>query len=206
MNSSMFLLRLFRVKLLILFLGIHSIGIGQNVFLQTQAKVDAFNPATTVIAGDLQIGYLTGQNTPTNITNLSNLGNLVSIEGKLSILYNPELENLDGLNNLTSIGQLRFFNNDMIEDFDDFESLESIAGDISITSNGALESIAQLPFLQTLGGNLTLSSNGSLVSLEGLENIVEINGSLSISGLPITTLDIFQNVEEIGGNLSNKQQ
>jgi len=201
MNTPILLLRLFRVKLLILFLGIYSIGIGQNVSLKSQAEVDAFNPTTTVIDGDLHIGYPSGQNTPTDITNLSNLGNLVSIGGKLTIIRNPDLDNLIGLNNLTSIGHLSFINNDKIQDLDDFESLESIAGDISIIGCSVLESITRLAFLQTLGGNLMLNGNGSLASLEGLENIVEVNGGLEITALPISTLDIFQNVEEIGGSL-----
>ena len=46
---------------------------GQNITLKTHTAVNSFNSSTTIINGDLQIGYNEGLNTATNISDLSNL-------------------------------------------------------------------------------------------------------------------------------------
>ena len=51
--------------------------LGQDVTITTQAEMDAFDPSTTVINGDLDIDGLNSSADP--VTNFNNLSNLTSI-------------------------------------------------------------------------------------------------------------------------------
>jgi hypothetical protein len=172
----------------------------QNITLQTQAQVNSFNPLTTIINGDLYIGYPQGQNTSTDITDLSNLENLLRISGKLSFVDNPNLQSLEGLHNLDSIGAFTFNDNDLIDNFSELVSLEHIGSDIFIGGNGGLTDISHLPIPEVFQGKLSIGSNSNLTVLPALDHVIEIGG-ISITALPITTLNIFDNLEVIHGEL-----
>jgi len=72
--------------------------LAQDVELRTQLDVDLFDPATTIIQGDLEIGSAIS-----DITNLSTLSNLQTVTGDLIIKDNPLLQSLSGLENLNSV-------------------------------------------------------------------------------------------------------
>ena len=79
------------------------------------------------------------------------------IEGDLWIHGNT-ITNLDGLNDLTSIG-----------------------GKLKITSNSTLTSLTGLNNVSYIGGNLEMYYNNALASLSGLENVTTIGGGIQIS-------------------------
>ena len=71
------------------------IGINaQDMTLETQADVDAFDPSITVLQGSLIIGVNIGTS---NIVDLSSLSNLSNIEGSLVLTGNDLLLSLMGL-------------------------------------------------------------------------------------------------------------
>ncbi|MFT4759886.1 MAG: hypothetical protein ACI9XO_002983 [Paraglaciecola sp.] len=73
----------------------------QDIILNSQSAINAFDTSTTIIKGDLTIG-----NSPIAdpIINLSNLSGLTSIGGNLIITGQNSIANLNGLNNLNSVG------------------------------------------------------------------------------------------------------
>ncbi|MEZ4906197.1 MAG: hypothetical protein R2771_00745 [Saprospiraceae bacterium] len=91
----------------------------QAVVLQSQADVDAFDPATTTINGNLNIN---GYQSSDPITNLSNLSNLTSISLFIYMISNVALTNIDGLSNLSTIsGGLKINNNAALSNLMDLQ-------------------------------------------------------------------------------------
>jgi hypothetical protein len=130
--------------------------------ITTQAEMDAFDPTTTVINGNLKID---GDGSSDPIINLNNLSNVTSIVGNLEIGYNDVLTNVDSLPNVTSIG-----------------------GYLNIYNNPALTNIDGLSNVTSIGGYLDILNNGSLTNCCGIQNLLNtpgaISGDVSIYGNP----------------------
>ena len=91
-----------------------------DISLRSQEEVNEFISNTTVILGNLIIA---GR----NITDLTPLGNMTHIMGNLIIQQNRQLVNLNGLNNLQSIGRyFKVTNNDKLLSLGSFPILTSI--------------------------------------------------------------------------------
>jgi|GEM_PF-3950289 len=71
----------------------------QDVILETQADVNAFDPSMTVVHGDL---YISGD----DITDLSSLIGIKTITGNLDIRYCQSLLSLYGLDSITIVGHV----------------------------------------------------------------------------------------------------
>ena len=72
---------------------------GNPISLSTQAEVDALGATgCDIVSGDLYI------RNSTDITNIDGLANITSIGQNLEITGNDALTNLDGLHNFTSVG------------------------------------------------------------------------------------------------------
>src|SRR5688572_16560488 len=150
---------------------------GQDVVLQGQASVDAFNPNTTVITGSLTLKA--GGSFP--ITDISNLSNLEYIGGSLTI-ERTDLIHLDAFSKLDSIGvDLAIFSNEHLEQIDGFSNLHLIGEDVIIYGNDSLERVSGLIGLSAIPGDLKIYDNALLLTLDGLQNISSI-GSLYLSG------------------------
>jgi hypothetical protein len=84
----------------------------------------------------------------------------------------------------------------------------SFLGDLTISNNASLETIL-LPDMTRLEGDLTIESNkawgwgtvGKLASLEAFDNIEYIGGNVAVRQNTFTTLDAFNNVTEVAGSL-----
>lgn len=141
----------------------------------SQAEIDNF-PVS--YPGCTEIGgtvYISGP----DITNLNGLNEVTSIDGSLFIGFyiagnNPLLTNLEGLNNLSHIGgSLFIYTNQVLKNVDALENLTSIEGELIIESNDSLSSLQGFSNLNTIGMALTIVDNNMLQSLSGLENIDE---------------------------------
>ena len=149
-----------------------------------------------------------------------------------SLIIGPSIENLDGLENLTTIGGLKISGNRFIKDLTALESITSISGDLTIYgnivltsltglenitsvggtlrigyydfgNNPALTSLAGLQNLTSIGGDLGIGGNDALTNLSGLENLASVSGGLSISdNAALTTLSGLGNITSVGGDLS----
>ncbi|MGK0315038.1 MAG: hypothetical protein ACI86M_001266 [Saprospiraceae bacterium] len=67
----------------------------------------AFDPAAvTTIGGNLEIAYSNFVTSDiTDLSDLSNIANVANVDGRLRIMNNENLTNVDGLSSLTTIGR-----------------------------------------------------------------------------------------------------
>ena len=194
--------------LYILFLGLLVSGgvmaqpcMPNGITFTTQEQVDNFQinyPNCTEILGNVHIGVYLG----CDINNLSGLNVLTSIGGSLFIDFTDILENLKGLNNLDSIGGgLVVWYNDSLSELTGLENVTSIGG-LNFGPNPLLTSLTGLDSLSFLGGEL-LINNSSLYSLEGLENLEVIDGGLNLWGnYFLNDLSGLENITSFQGSLT----
>ena len=195
---------IFTFFLLILFqLSMWNVGWGQciNVFngdkiITTQAEFDAF----------VNAGYcsVTGNLSISNlaIQNLSGLENITSIGEDLLIQNNAALTSLEGLENITSIGipfggRLTIQDNDLLSSLEGLESLTRISS-LTIQDNDLLTSLEALENLTRIGGILTIQNNAALISLQGLENTTSINNLSILGNNLLSTLNGLESLTSVG--------
>jgi len=187
---------------LFLLLGVHFDSIAQDVFLKTQADVDAFDPAITTINGNLEIGL--GFGNSSDIVSLANLSSLSEINGNLWISYNDDLTTFEGLNNLSLIvGDVSIFENINLTNLDAFSNFQSIGGFLQLNKNYSLNSIDGLTNLMSIGGALIVVSSDELTNLDGLNNLTTIGEYLRISSNNrLANLNGLSNLVNIGAYLT----
>ena len=140
--------------------------------------------------------------------NLSFLTRLVEVQGSLRIGSDNSLISTNGLNNLAFVGGDVSLENLIGQDFDDFDLLESIGGDLRIRFNPNLQTI-EFPSLITVQGSVEIQGNLSdFFTLETPWGLQNIGGSLLIrqnnpSGgfVGLTNLASFQNLTDINGDI-----
>jgi len=157
-----------------------------DIILTNQGQVNDFNCGTTV-AGNLTIW----DNGEVPITNLNPIffSGLTTVEGTLTILLCPDLVNLEGLDEITSVGGLTILGNGITEISDAFPFKLQSAGEIIIAANYNLETmIAQFPDLNSatsikIGLNPVLEGVAEFYNIGSLDTIlVNDNPSLTIVG------------------------
>jgi len=187
----------------------------EGITFTTQEEIDNFQinyPGCTEIEGDVAING-------DDVSNLNGLNVLYSIGGNLligddeySYNENPLLNNLTGLDNLTSIeGDLDISGNDALESLLGLNNLTSVNGGLSFWYNDSLTNLTGLENLTTIQGDLVIYGQFNLEALTGLNNLYEIEGNLIIGfendpggngGNPLllnfTGLD---NLHTVGGDL-----
>ena len=172
----------------ILFLCMHSRVSSQSclpegITFSTQSQIDSF-----------QVNYPGctciegGVTIRSDIENLNGLNVLTSINGRLEILSDA-LINLQGLNNLSHIGHLGISDCEILENLSGLENLDSISGSMYIgidsyysVYNAKLENLSGLDNLKYIGGVLDIKFNKSLIDLTGVENLLEVGSRISIYG------------------------
>ena len=153
----------------------------------------------TYLDGTLVIGYSNGAYTGCpNLLSLTGLDNLTYVSGAVVIRDCSQITSIE-LNSLDSIGvYLSVYFNDNLVDFQGLENLISIGGYLAIRSLPALESLDGLNNLISVGNDLIIGAedypNNSLINVTGLESLASIGGYVSIA--------YNQNLESLGG-LSN---
>ncbi len=140
------------------------------------------------------------------LTNLVGLDALNHVEGTIHIGEwmpaggNPALENLEGLNNLVTINNLRIVNNDYLSSLTGLDNLNSISGNLYIYNNWNLTSLTGLENLDTIGGDLTIIGT-PLINLMGLDNLTSIGGYIVICGTALINLTGMSSLNHIGGGM-----
>ena len=175
----------------------HFVSFGQDVTLKTQAAVDAFDPMTTVVNGDLRIGG--SPQGSSNITDLTSLSNLINVTGGLVINYNHNLTNIDGLNNLTNIGGGLFLSsNSSLTNVDGFSKLTSITEYLSFAHN-AVTNIDGLSNLVHIGQYIVFNGNDNLTNIDALSKIsFYLSGVYFHSNDNLINIDGLSNLTSIG--------
>ncbi|MEI9942018.1 MAG: hypothetical protein WDO69_32800 [Pseudomonadota bacterium] len=113
------------------------------------------------VVGDLSIRG-------SDLTHLAPLARLRSVSGTLEISDNPRLDDLSGLERLSSVGGLEISNNRALDGILALRQLES-AGTVSIRDNAGLDTLQGLEGLATLQ-SLSIEHNG-IYNTAGLENL-----------------------------------
>ena len=95
---------------------------------------------------------------------------------------NTKMEKLPYFPLLTTITSLSLAFNDRILNFDrTFPALSRVAGDVTISKNGALRNLSGLEAVEEVGGKLSIEREESLLSLDGLGGLRRLLGGLSIA-------------------------
>src|SRR6187431_1823614 len=112
----------------------------------------------------------------TDLTHLELLSRLKSVSGTLEISDNPQLDDLSGLERLTSVGSLEISNNRGLDNIGALRQLES-AHAVSIRENANLDTLHGLEGLTSVQG-LSIEHNG-IYNTTGLDNLRAV-GSLVV--------------------------
>ena len=171
-----------------------------NITLSSQEEVDEFVSNTTVIDGNLTIGYTDFSSSRSDITDLMPLSNITDITGNLIIRQNGQLVNLNGLNNLQTIGG--FFNvnrNDSLTTLSNFPVLQTIGGSFIAQSNDSLTTLGDFPVLRSIGGYFNVNNNDVLTTLGDFPVLRSIGGYFNVNNNDVlTTLGDFPDLQTIG--------
>jgi hypothetical protein len=158
-----------------------------NYFFMSQNDIDDFT-INYPNCNELQGNIYIYGNT---IENLIGLNSITSIAGDLRLSIDTSqttsLTNLVGLDNLTTIGgTLQILNQPGLTDLSGLESLNYINGGLDLGYNPNLENLSGLENLNSAGW-LEIWVNYSLTSLTGLEGVTTLDGELSIFTNPLLT-------------------
>ena len=110
-----------------------------------------------------------------NLNDISALSNIDSLHGELSIEGQSTLQNLQGFDNLSYIGENIILANNGFEFLEGFESLKRINGTLEISTNEKLQEINGFKALEKINVSLKIEWNSELRSIEGLNNLESLN-------------------------------
>ena len=146
------------------------------------------------------------------LKNLDGLDGLVSVGGTgtlgdINIINNTALENINALSGLTFARRLLIQNNPDLVNLDGLENLNRPLIILRIEDNGSLQNIDGLSGITAVSNQLKISNNAQLLHVNGLSGVTTVNNELTISnnaqlqqidglsglGSNITTIGITQN-------------
>jgi hypothetical protein len=137
------------------------------------------------LSGLTRIGFDLQVTDNTVLPNLDGLNNLTSIGGDLRIQNNPKLISVAGLSGLTSVSfNAQISGNDVLSNLTGLNNLTSIGGDLLIQANPQLSSVAGLSGLRSISFDLRITNNAILTSLTGFSSLTSIGGDLRINNNP----------------------
>ncbi|WP_420379934.1 T9SS type A sorting domain-containing protein [Gilvibacter sp.] len=175
-----------------------------DIVLASQAEVDDFftlYPSCTALDVNLSIGDPLVES---DITDLSPLNGIISVNGAVEIVNNPLLENLDGLETLTTIpvgaGDLYISDNPMLNNIQGLSGLSgSVGRNIFIQNNPSLVNLVGLGNVSGPGDDdLILINNDLLVDLTGLEGMQFADDIVINENENFLNLNGFDNFESTG--------
>ncbi|MGJ8666105.1 MAG: hypothetical protein ACSHW7_07055 [Patiriisocius sp.] len=179
---------------------------GQNVFeglayLKTQAEVEAFGAmGYCKINGNLLLGTIIEDDD--KITDISSLSSIREVH-RLRV-NNTLLFNLDQLENLTETDVVSINYNDNLLNVDGLENLNTSVSNVQISNNPALENINGLSNLYFDGDffeYISISRNESLLNIDGLSGFKDLS-SFNIGGITISENPLITNIDGLS-NLIN---
>jgi hypothetical protein len=105
------------------------------------------------------------------LDNLIGLDGITTVPSGLNIYGNPYLTSLTGLENVTSIESLEILDNPMLGDLNGLNNLISVGEMFELFGNESLNDLTALSNLTSISGTILINENENLTSLAGLENI-----------------------------------
>ncbi|MBK8966629.1 MAG: DUF11 domain-containing protein [Lewinellaceae bacterium] len=128
--------------------------------------------------------------------------NCTVIDGNVEI-QGWEIENLNGLSAITSIGgDLVLYNNYELTSLNGLDKLINIGGKLVISGHTSLPNLNGLNKLTAIGGSLFLYGNDNLTALSGLENLTSVGGFVELQGnRDLKSLHGLQNLSSVGSHV-----
>lgn len=139
--------------------------------LNSQSEVDEFAnnyPGCVEVLGNLII--------TDGVNNLEGLNQLESINGLLSIKETTNLLKLNGLENLSYVGELNIKDNNSLISLSGINNLTIVDGDFDLINNPLIPNFNGLNSLESILGDFWIFNNDALLNFEGLENLSSITG------------------------------
>ncbi|CAL2094442.1 exported hypothetical protein [Tenacibaculum sp. 190524A05c] len=143
------------------------------------------------------------------ISSLSFLQNVTSIGGELLIRDMINLSNLQGIDELTTLGSFSLNDCDLVTNLEGFPKLSITSiNSLTISENELITSFDN-SFLESLTsiGRLSISFNGSLADISALENVTQLTSSDSTirNNNALLTIDLFS-LQNVSNNLIIQNQ
>lgn len=135
-------------------------------------------PELREVAGDLWADETTGASSLA-LPELASVGGAVRLVDA-SVLATVALPRLETVGEELTLSGLSAW-----AVWDDFASLRTVGGDLSITRNPRLSSLVGLDQLNHVGGDLVLADLASLDSVSGLQDLATVGGGLRIVDDPV---------------------
>ncbi|GAA4275552.1 T9SS type A sorting domain-containing protein [Aquimarina mytili] len=140
------------------------------------------------------------------LSSLDSFNGLEAINGDF-YLDNINISNLDVLQNVTNLGNLFLYRNQLLQNITGLSGASVHGSVVRISSNAALTNLNGLTGLTSLGADLIVSRNQSLQNLDGLINLSSVGNRLIIgdnknlqNGCGIVVL--LENPNTVGGQIS----
>jgi hypothetical protein len=184
---------LFLTGLFLSFTGSSQTCLPEGLLYPSQDIIDSFKILYPNCTQILGNVYLANN----DINNLLGLNGLTSVGGNVLIDHNENLTNLNGLENLTYIGgNLKISEEYVLTDLSGLDHLSAIGGSVYISWNPVMTSLTGLQELRSIGGNLSISFNDMLTSLLGLDGLTSVGRYLSIfQNAALTSLTGLDNID-----------
>lgn len=198
-----------KIKTLILLslcCGLATMSIAQcpmtSIILDSQAAIDNFAtdyPGCTAIPTGINLRI--DEAIPSTITNLDGLNQITSLGGNLVIYGNFALTNVNGLSQLTSIGgYIDISDNNVLTNVDGLGQITSVENSIFISYNDALTELNGLNQITSIEKNLYIRSNSSLSNLDGLSQLSSVGENFWIvDNYGLTNVDGLNQLTSVGG-------
>lgn len=168
----------------------------------TQLDIDIFQslyPMCSVIPDSVNVTIMGD-----SITSLGPLAQIVVYMGRLEIRDCPMLTNLNGLHNITTIGNDStdglILRNLIIDSIKFLSQLSFVTGEFTIKNCNSLVTLRGLNLLYKVDGPITITDNAVLKNVNGLDSLNYIGEMLEISENPqLNTLTGLTNVDTLLG-------
>lgn len=135
------------------------------------------------------------------LTNLNGLNNLTAVGNDLDLRQN-NLFNVDALSNLTSVGNtIMLYKNVNLANIDGLSNLTHVGGNIDLRYT-KVTNVDALSGLTSVGASVLLGNNSALSSIDGLSSLTTISGHLFIAGASVTNLNALTALTSVGTHLT----
>lgn len=174
-----------------------------DVVLTTQDEVNSFptdHPGCVTLPQNLSI---IGQPLTPDITDLSPLAVITGVGGGIYIQTVEGLATLNGLQNITAIGNdLEISENPLLTDITGLSGITDVPGKLLVSGNGALPTLLGLQNVTAVGNDLDIYDNASLTTLSSL-TLTSVGDDMYVEDNPLLTdLQGLQNIVNLGDELN----
>jgi len=124
------------------------------------------------------------------------------LPGGITFTAQSQIDNFTSANpNCTQIGGNVTIQGAGIANLNNLSVIESIAGDLMITSNDVLVNLTGLNNLEWVGGAMRVQNNPSLVNIDGLESLAAVRGDFFYiaNNPPLNSVSGLSSLDSVGG-------